>query len=905
MIYKMLITCSILLLIRAAAMAAAEGPRLLGSADALRQDFKPYDLVKLNYLGMNYCENLLDMRVNTPAYTHLGFDAITSDAWHLHFPDDAGRMMEGIAWEDQYSPVVRLELMRRMVKGMLAAHVPGTKSYYFFRHRSGGKSFLISDDSGTSKQGRLSLVNWNDSAEDSLKVGFRVEKNGVWHNTDQFTYTDTPEGAASLGLARSPRYWNQSPYTIKRHYVSNGLNVDFTGRYWLSDEDMPLEYGFQSKDADNLLVVIGEPGKPMALLGDPNVPAVLHLPDRSTTFASDLAGDKSFTKPDFHYMIVRKPTAFASPGYSTALLVMWKDQPETIEALAPYGYGEIRLSFGRKGGKVWLLPFQWVNSSDMDYIHQNAQYFLKHGKLKHNGHPSQQLVNAAAAGLASGAYLLSKYGDPLAVTARINAANAVDQLFDAEKEGMRLVRVFHVVKAAAWMVKTGQVTGDQPMVAKYTPLVDQAMRRMLSESGYDGKGWASGWDHFNAIKAAWLAYDATGNREYLAAYERAQSVYTIDAKGIYRYGVAMQAPGGFETYSGALPLGAWGHAGRLDDVHALINLDVPNGWNNPTVPLKDIWNDTGAGPWAQDDANPEYLGYALKGANIPQKHKYLLPLGAFPVYDASDGVKITRLPMVDNPYFPLGHDKPQVVAEGQKPTSPKVVYTALTPGSAAEKAHLHRSAGKLKDGKRVITAGSPPLIYQFHTTGSGAGIDLRLKGRFRIDVSPDGLRWYTRRESWSSDAVDQSVDLSAFTGSHDELLQLKRMTSPIGITKLELVDVTECWLELIVTNGYRILCSTDGKIWQEELSAKQFNVKSEVDAGWLRFVNISKYLGHKSVYVKLADTAEPGAFESKPAALNRLTVYGVFNSGKLFVRLTNTSDAKEPLYIEDATYRSW
>lgn len=875
------------MLAQSGAMAAFGGKPPLGAADALRHDFKPYDLFKLNYLGMNYCENLLDMRVNTPSYTHLGFDSNNSDAWHLHFPDDAGRFMEGIAWEDQFSPVVRLELMRRMVKGMLAAHIPGTKAYYFFRHRSGGKTFEISQDTESVKTGRFTVANLGDAVEQWLTVGFRAQAHGAWSSVEQFKYTDDPPGAADQGVARSPGNWNRSPYVIKRSYVGDACEVDFTGRYWLSDEDMPLEFAYRSSDADHIQIVIGEPDKPMTLLGDRNVPGVIHLPN-GTTYSSDATGDKTFEKPKFNYLILRKPTAWASPGYSTALLIMWEGHPEKIEAFAANGYGKVRLSCGKGGGNVWLYPFQWLNSKDMDYMHMNARHFLAHGKLMHNGYPSQQLVNAGAAGLAAGAYLLSKYGDPLAVTARINAENAVDEIADAEKDGMTLTRVFFPVKAAAWMVKTGKAIGNRRLVDKYTPIVDREMRRMLSELGYDGKGWASGWDHFNCIKAAWLAYDATGNADYLAAYERALTVYTIDAKGIYRYGVAMQAPGGFETYSGALALGAWGNAGKMDWVNALINLDVPNGWNNPTVPLKDIWNDAGAGPWAQDDANPEYVGYALRGANMPQKQKYVLPLGSFPTYDAAGKVEVTRQPMVENPFFPQGRDKLVVLAAGKKMHTIKVKSTVVE-----------------KD-QRVLGKGQS-LVHEFDARGvAGAGIDLRLKGRYRIDVSPDGKRWYTRLETWSDRPCDQSIDLSAFTGSHDELIKLLRIAPESDICKLDLKDVTECRLELLAGNGYRVQCSSDGITWHDGIDATQIKAKPEPDAAWIRILDVTKYLGAgKRIYVKLSELGKPEAYGGKQAFLSRLTCYGVFDSGQVFVRLTNTSEAGEALAVDKVVFRSW
>lgn len=923
--------CVMLLFAASGAFAAFGGKPPLGPNDTLRHEFKPYDLLKLNYLGMNYCENLLDMRVNTPAYTNLNSDNSTSDAWNLHFPDDAGRLMEGIAWEDQFSPVVRLELMRRMVKGMLAAHVPGTRAYSSFRHRSGGKTYVISDDEATSKHGDFVVANLGDSVEGQLNIGIRANMLDTWFTTGGFDRFDEPEGMTGLAAARSPRFWNDSPIQITRRLHNDACNLAFTARYWMSDEDMPLEVGFEGSTAQHTQLVVGENGKPIPFMGDGKVPGVIHLPDGSS-FSSDKAGDKTFDKPSFNYFILTKPTAFASPGYSTALLVMWQDAPEKIEALAPNGYGEIRFSYSGSNGKVWVYPVQWLNTNDMEYLHLNALNFLKNGKLITNGYPSQQLVNAGAAGLAAGAYLLSKYDDPLAVTARINAENAVDELFDAEKDGMKLVRVFFLVKAAAWMVKAGKVTGDQRLVDKYTPLVDHAMHRMTTELGYDGKGWASGWDHFNAIKAAWLAYDATGNKDYLDVYNKALTVYTIDTKGIYRNGVAMKAPGGFETYSGALALGAWGNAGKLDWVNTLINLDVPNGWANPTVPLKDVWNDTGAGPWAQDDADPEYVGYSLRGANIPQKSKYVLPLGAFPTYDATGKVEVTNEPMAENPFFPQGRDKLVVLPEGKKLDSPQVTLIVMKPTSPEERAHLQAQIGSATPGHRVLSPGTD-IVYKFDTKGAaGAGFEAQLKGRgYRIDASPDGKHWYARLLTWSDKPTTQSVDLSAFTGGHDELLKLMqivpgsdssylqpggqssvergncRYASAAGfVYKIELPNVTECQLELLCGNGYKVQCSSDGKTWQDEISADQIKAKPAANAGWLRMLDVTKYLGAgNTVYLKFMDSGNPSAYDGAKAFLRRLTVYGVFNSGSVFVKVANTSITGDALVLDTATFRSW
>lgn len=925
-----------------ASNAAFGGKPPLGPGDALRRELQPYDLAQLNYLGMNYCENLLDLRLNITGYSHLNSNSPTGDAWNLQFPDDAARLVEGVAWEADFSPVARVEFARRLVKGLMSSYVPGAKAYHAFRHRSGGKTFLILGGDENAKEGRVTMSNWGDSLEGALKIGFRAEKHGKWAEMDGFTYSDDPHGIGGSGMARSGYYWNLSPVIFNRHFAGDAGKVDFTGRYWMSDENMPLEYSFRSADADRLQIVVGEPGKPMAMM-PANTPGIIHMPDRLTTFASDKAGNKSFDHPAFNHIILRKPASWGSWCYSTALLIMWDGRPERVDALAENGYGEIRISYPKTksevAGRVWVVPYPIVNTMDMEYIYRNAESFLRGGKLLQNGFPPQQMLNAIPAGLAAGAYMLTKYNDPMAPTARINAQNAVDEVFEGERHGMKLMRTFFPVRAAAWMIKTGKLLGDEKMVAKYTEDLGIVMKRLLSSDlGYDGKGWPGGWDHFNSTKAAWLAYDATGNPEYKAAWERALTVYTIDENGMYRYGKKMDAPGGFDTYFGSMPLGVWGNAGMLDSVDRLINLDVPTEPNSK-ITLKNMWNDSGAGPWAQDDANPEYVGLSLKGLGISQDRKLIIPVGAFPRYDAAGNVDITRQPILDNPFFLNGRDKLRVASGTEAHPAQDVKRLSIKPGSDAERMHAVHAAGKIVEGsRRVVTGADGSLVYRFDTKGaSGVGLDLRIQGGgFQIDASPDGRRWYKRLDTWSDTMGDQSLDLSFLTGSRDELVNIvafdpstdSRYLSDAGKSylerkncryvprdgaltyRLDLPDVVESHLELMLGNGYRIECSNDGRTWHEELTAEQpkgVDPKSLADAAWIRMVDVTKYLktGH-TVYLRLSDQGDAGAYGGHTAFIRRLSAYSALDSGKVFVRISNVSSSSgQSFTIENLTLRTW
>jgi len=924
----------------------------LEPADDLRQLQKPYDLVKLNVLAGNYNENLLDMRVGFCAYTHRLFNTPTNDAWHLQFADDSARFVEALAWEDQFSPVVRLEAVRRIMKGMLAARLPGTFSDISFRHRGDGKTFLIFGDE-KKKDGRMMLSMWGDDVYGMAKVGFRAKHAGQWSDIDAFTYSDPPDSAAHSSNARFVgSQWNESPVTIKREFQSGDTRVTFSGRYWLSDEDKPLEFAFSSDNAEEIQIVIGGPETGISMLNTRSTATFIDLPDRKTTFSSqgrDGGGRLVFDKPDFHYFILRNPlNSWAIPGYSTALLVMWDGDPGKIEVLSDKGFDEVRITYPASGGKVWLYPYLWLDDIDIGLVFRSAEQFLAKGTLLQNRFPSQQLLNAVPAGLAAGAYLLTRYNDPMAPTARINAERAVKRLFAEEHVPNPVLRHFFAVKAAAWMVKTEAELGNSDKVKYYTGLLAKAMDYMCSPAyGYDGKGWtnlkktsANGWEHFNCAKACWLAYDATGNPEYLKAYERALTVYTIDEKGIYRYGEKLSAPGGEDTYAGALPMALWGHTGKLDMVNSLINLDVPGGWHNHKVTVREMWNDAGGGPWACDDSNPDFLGFSLRGANLPQARKFILPVGSFPDYDASGEVKVTKQPVVDNPFFLQGTEPVQVVRSDEIGKSSPYETTTLdvVPGTDDEKRHLVAPVGNLSKGGRSIAGMDAALVYRFDIKDSdGAAIDFRIKGGgYKVEVSPDGKQWFERLDTFDPEVANQSLDVSFLAGSHEELLRMDPIVPPEDsrflvegsdsvverehcrylkgdsqvIYKLDFPNASSCWLELMLGNGYQVECSSDGKTWRPALSSTDVDDGSgqmKPDQAWIRMLDVTPCLKEgSSVYLRVTDRGNPEAFSGRSAFVRRMVRYVTFRSGEVWVRISNVSEKNDnSLTLERIGVRKW
>ena len=910
-----------------------------GIIDSVSSKNVPYGIAEANYIGMNYTENLLDMRNNITSYTHLGAESNNADAWHLHFPDDAARLLEGVAWEADFSPVVRLELARRLSKGLIGSHVPGTQAYYNFRHRIGGKTESIFASYKRVDGGRVMLSNLGDYKADEVMVGFNALFDDQWHEIDEFTYLDNPEHGGSPNVGRAAQHWNKSPFTFQRDFMQKGNRVVFNGTYWMSDEDMPFLFHFHADSAQYLDVIVGKENEaiPMLANGNGRIPGIISLPD-GVAFHSTTDGCAFVENPVNNYLILRKDDSWAAQGYASALLVMWEGKAESIQADSTNGYGSVHIRFKHREGvgtdaKVWLYPFPVVNQDDMRYVERNAKWFLEHGKLLTNTFPPQQMLNAIPAGLASGAYMLSKFKDPTATTVLIHAMNSVDQLFQAEMKGRKLTRVFFPVRASAWLIKTAVLLGDEAMINKYSGMMRIWLDRMLSaESGYDGRGWPGGWDHFNASKAVWLAYDATGDPNLKEVFDRAISVYTIDEEGIYRYGRKMEAPGGFETYFGSMPFGVWGLAGETEMQQTLLRLAVP-AEPRSSVTVAEMWHSAGNGPWAQDDANPEYVGSSLKGLNIPRHHQYLIPVGAFPTYDESGAVVITRTAPVDNPFFMPGTAAVDTIKDGEVVARYQLRTKAFLPSGDEERRALTKLSGTVRDGIRVCTGNESTLTYCFDINdASGAALDFEIEGDgFAVDVSPDGERWFKRLDTWSDTLKQQSIDVSFLTGSTDELVKreviipgkdsdflvdagnsvvttdLRREVNDGHgfVYELDLHHTANPYLEVFLGNACSLELSDDGKNWHRvSLSSKQ---RDRDGSTWIHLVNVRRYLnGGEKLFVKVLEGNETKNDEAASAFLKRLTLYSTMKSEKVFVRLSNVFvDKSKEFGLKRIVLRTW
>ena len=395
-------------------------------------------------------------------------------------------------------------------------------------------------------------------------------------------------------------------------------------------------------------------------------------------------------------------------------------------------------------------------------------------------------------------------------------------------------------------------------------------------------------------------------------------VYTIDNKGVYRYGEALEAPGGFDVYAGTLPMAVWGHWGLKDRVDQLINLQAPNGWHNPEVPVADLWNDAGAGPWSQDDAQPDMVGFMLRGYNLPNVPKRLLPTGAFPKFSETGAFETTWAPIVDNPFFLPGLREIRELETGEALPAPEVTTVALDISGQNE---------------------TPPCITQRTSISraTGAALDIRmLHGNYLVEVSPDGQHWIPRLDTWCDKPATRSVALSFLLGAQDELVRTLefappddaahvqsstgtevvrthcRAVTPDGnlVYRLVLRQTDQCHLELLVGNNYRVDLSRDGKELTEVLSPTQIEPakdENQENAAWLRMVDATQYVGSSGeICIRFRNAGNDEVYGSVPAFLRRVAVYATYKSPEIFVRIKSAPYARTREFAaESVCMRTW
>ncbi len=607
----------------------------------LSRDSVPYTLAKVNYLSGNYLQSLLDRRSDLLLFAH-DYAPDERGLGQSEFVDDTGRAVWAFAEEERYTPVVRLDLVRTLCRGLMRARIPGTRDRHFFtREGRQGLNVFFPPSAGV-------IFRWlQDSQIPYAELRFRGRtSDGQWVTGEDCTRHDET-------VRESP-----AETTVRRTYRQAGADLfTLTGRCWSSVLDRSPVITIESGRLTDLVISVDLPSAdPKDWKGTTST--WLMAPDGRALRAQ--AGQQLvWDRPVFDYAIFLTQTLGEDDGnwqsrrywdtHATARLFVWRRTPARVTWITDETgrrFNRVEFAFKAHDGslqaELLVTGFGAVDPNDTGYLHALGQHVARDGQYGMSGYYPARTANDFAGvmvGLAAGGYLLRKYAEPSAPEVLAAAKGAFSSFVDAEQGGVQAEYLNNLVAAALYLKRAGVTGFDYEHWARIW-----ARREMKRRpAGSPVILWPE--TTMRMMLALEAAQELTGDKEFAKAYAAARSTFSLGQRpATFRFG-DQQVPY-TNCSAGAFLFAAMGHE-NADSATAFIR-------HGP-----DYFCDFGWAvdrSWSCDDLAAWYVGYSAKGLGIggsPGARKQVLSLRDFPEYDEQGRVTITHELSVPNPYYPL------------------------------------------------------------------------------------------------------------------------------------------------------------------------------------------------------------------------------------------------------------
>lgn len=566
--------------------------------------YSSIDAVQFNWLGANYLQSLY-----SDFYQLNGFDDFTRSK-KLFYVHDSLRAIGAFAEEERYSPVVRLDLIRKLYEGTKKALVPGSSYEFFLKIDQRPKKVRQSPIAASS----LELSTDQDVNEPFADIHFSATK------PDTTVVTSAGSTYSDSALTESG-----GQFTTTRTYTAPGASpptVALESKYWLGDMDTPTQVKYTTTGSLTKLTSIVDnlDGRWQGA----HYP-MLETPSRAVSNAS--SGDFTVSNPTYKYLILKQ----GSSGFIKSLAVIWDGSPSQVKVTASGGnYTSVQIQYSSwMTPTVRVVPFEYFDPN-MNWPHTAASNIVSNGKYGANGFDPTYAVNLEGLGAytAAAAYILKKYDDPLGASAETFAKSVMDGLIDADtSRGAQAGVLLGPIAGAEYLVRAGN--------SGYGTQLQTWGDRILADQDATLKTWM--WYDLQTrnMIALLRAYESSGLSKYLTGYTNARNAMTYSSTGV---NVRLKGQPSAQTFGPALPLmgGAdVGFLGHQGDWTALGNVGSIE---------TNYYNDSGI--WNTSDLNPYYVGFSLKASNLVANFtdkRHQLKLDEYAKYDAN-GITILHAP---------------------------------------------------------------------------------------------------------------------------------------------------------------------------------------------------------------------------------------------------------------------
>ena len=558
------------------------------------------DLVLLNALAGNYASTLYDGRFGLVSFNGM---MRSSQLFYAH---DTSRNLAALAMEEMYSPVVRLETIEELYKGVKAAMVPGSSYEMFLKVDARPKNVRTSSVNAK----LLQMVTNQDVAEPFVDVYLRMTKGGEEYSLSALQVEDE---AKEEGLIRT--------------YTAGDVSalVDINWPSCMTDK--PTTMTFSSGDADEYSIVFTnfqKLGREAANF------SVISTENNILAVSSD--GVTEIVPPDDGYITLSKNEGW----YAHPVIITWDVKPQKIlltTNMDNTAYTDIEFVYsGSDKPTISSVPFEGIDVN-LNWAYRVAKHIVEEGTYGANGYDPTYVCGGEGLGpgaLAAAAYIFKKYDSPLAQEAEALALKANRDAYQASLERNHTPS-YYLDRIQGCMFLNMMGYNEFVEVAGYYG------QYVLSSQNSDGTFL---WFDPRNVLTLQLVYEIIDLTSYEEAIRRYRNALTYTDEYIVYKGETLRA---HLDFYGAGDLGYLGHMGDKEAVAHVMRISA------------DTFDDSGV--FDCSDINPYFLGWSLKGMmNIQYDQddmKTIVKKGQSALYDADGNVEILDYPTayMNNPYF--------------------------------------------------------------------------------------------------------------------------------------------------------------------------------------------------------------------------------------------------------------
>jgi len=657
-------------------------------AELLTDEKAPYTYEASNWRAGNYIQSLFYAYSDLPAISEnfIGKGVLPGERYaDLYCPGNTGIDLLDFCEEADFTPVVRLDLIKRVFKSIYKSHYAdadaiwcgysGTKRQTSFLNPCTSSGVNYVPVTGY-PAGRLIARNLPDTQSEGMALVWpMVQVNGKWLDDADSTFRDVKDNEADQ---------KEGSFTSVREYSwPAGAECAITGKGWNGQMDKVLELTISSPATpgrEALQLVFSNITDSKMGFSAPyptKLSDTIQLPDGTEISSKEY----SVSNPDFnHILIYAKDADRTGFEYQNAMVFGWAGRPSKVtvhweaegksSSHAAYpgttgitdtqsewhsgGYHRVDVEYAGSGAiseKLFLERFQGVDpSASLRHLHKIAGNVLATGSAGMPGYNATESawLEEPVSGLAAAAYILCKYDEEedrfegdYADEARRIATKLVDDRIAMWERGRKTSSIHEFVTGAYYLSRLYGLPGkfNDPEKQKYyydwmCRWADQMVAGDLSGSG-------------RYMVALWRAYELSGNEAYKELYQKGrnrllispETGLTVDGKwkepwDLYSYGDIMAA------------LGRRGYPEDVRDIQTLITY----------LEQQKRWTDTGfMGCWWEVTVeNHNFWGRWCKGLQMEDAPKQIFSISDFPAYYKKDGkvvVEMTDVPPIFNPEY--------------------------------------------------------------------------------------------------------------------------------------------------------------------------------------------------------------------------------------------------------------